>query len=207
MKTAILWLSLLWLMALPLMGQDNPKLEVFGGYQFQDIGGNLGWQMGNPYNGWDASATYNINQHFGVQGDFSGSYHHGSYAATPEVAAEPYHTTIYTFAAGPVFNFDSKGKIKPFVHALIGGAHINTPVVWGGGGIADTYGSKSGLAMMFGGGADFKYKKNMALRLVQFDWIIYNSSSMGDLIGAEGRSDSSIFASNVRISTGIVFHF
>jgi hypothetical protein len=200
MQKGLILLSLLLFLSLPLLAQDNPKLEVFGGYQYQSVGGNLGWQIGSPYNGWDTAATFNFAKHLGATGDFSGNYHSGTFGGGP------YYTHIYTYAGGPVYSFGSEGNFKPFVHTLFGGAHITTPSIYG---TSPTYVSGSGLTVMFGGGVDFKFKKKMAFRLAQFDWIYYHNTDLGDLIGhySASRGNSPNFASNVRISTGVVFRF
>ena len=83
MQKVLLWIALVGLLSFPLMGQDSPKLEVFGGYQYQSVGGNLGWQVGSPYNGWDTSVTFNLSKHLGATGDFSGNYHSGDFGGGP----------------------------------------------------------------------------------------------------------------------------
>jgi len=200
MRKAFLGISLLLIFSLRLTAQD--KLEVFGGYQYQDVGGNLGWQIGSGFNGWDGAVTYNITQHFGVTGDFTGNYHSGNFGGTP------YYSHIYTYAGGPAFSFGSTGShYKPFVHVLFGEAHITTPSQYGES--PDPYMSGSGIAMLFGAGVDYRLKKSMAIRLGQFDWIYYHNKDLGDFIGvySSSRGDSPNFASNVRISTGVVFRF
>ena len=199
MKLIMLWLSLLLVISIPVMAQDNPKLEVFGGYQYQTIGGNLGWQVGSPYNGWDTAVTFNFSKHFGATGDFSGNYHSGNFGGGS------YYTHILTYAGGPVYSFGSGSNLKPFVHAMFGGAHITTPVMYG---TSPTYASEGGYTAMAGGGVDYKLKKRIAVRLAQFDWIYYHNKDLGDFIGAKSsRGDSPNFTSNVRISTGVVFRF
>jgi len=191
------------LFALPasLAAQDTNKLDVFGGYEYQTVGGNLGWQMGSPYSGWDASATFKLTRRLGVSGDFSGNYHNGTYAGYS------YYSHILTYAGGPVYSFASVGNFTPFAHVLFGESHITTPSIYAN---PDTYVSGNGFTVMFGGGADYKVKKNISIRLAQFDWIDYVDSDMGKLInhGSGGnRSNSPNFADNARICSGIVFHF
>jgi hypothetical protein len=199
MRKLLLILSLFLIASLPVMAQNNPKLEVFGGYQYQSVGGNLGWQIGSPYSGWDTAVTFNFSKHLGATGDFSGNYHSGNFGGGP------YYTHIYTYAGGPVYSFGSGGNFKPFVHVLFGGAHITTPIMYGA---SPVYASQSGFTAMFGGGVDYKVKKSIAIRLAQFDWIYYYNKDLGDFIGANSsRGDSPNFADNVRISTGVVFRF
>jgi hypothetical protein len=66
----------LLLLSLPVMAQDNSKVEVFGGYQYLHIGNNSSAGLDNSqgFNGWGAAAQYNFNKNFGVEGEFGGAY-------------------------------------------------------------------------------------------------------------------------------------
>jgi hypothetical protein len=128
------------------VAQAAPKAEIFGGYQYTHLDG------GPSMNGWNASLTGNITSHFGITGDFSGSYKSGV----------KFHT--YTF--GPVISADLK-VVKPFVHVLFGGGTFS-----GGG-------STTGLVAMAGGGLDVGRGK-LAFRLAQFDWMMTRFSGVTD---------------------------
>lgn len=86
-------------------GQELPKPEVFGGFQFTSLDG--GWHG----SGWNGAASMYFTRYIGVTGDFSGVYGTGS------------SFTTYTF--GPVVS-THKSMISPFAHALFGGGHIST---------------------------------------------------------------------------------
>jgi hypothetical protein len=166
------------------MAQDNPKLEVFGGYQYLNIGlySTQPFNAG-AFNGWNAAATANLSKYFGVEGDFGGAY---NYLTSSRASLK-----IYTYSGGPVV-YMNKGRIKPFVHALVGGIHLSAPI------------SQNGYTVMAGGGVDAKVNRAIAIRLVQADWLYYNFSNT-TVHGAEilGFSHSN----NVRISTGVVLRF
>jgi len=153
------------------MAQDYPKAEIFGGYQYLRLGGDLGDLNAN---GWNVSLTGNFNNWFGVAGDFSGTY--------KTVSGVSGH--VYSYTGGPVVSLNSGGKVNPFVHALFGGSNFG-----GGGGS-----SINAFTMMFGGGADVKVARALAIRLFQADWVYYRNAGVGE-------------SKNVRISTGIVFRF
>jgi len=177
------------LMSMPLLAQDNAKLEVFGGWQYQHLGGDMGYVLGNSLPvGWNASVTGKINKHLGVTADFSGNYKSYTNAG---IAG---HTHLYTFTGGPVYSLNSESKFNPFVHVLFGGAHVSAPYLYNISTNTAQYTSSNGFTTMFGGGVDYKAKKNIAVRLAQFDWVYYHFS---------GRS----YAGNVRYSSGVVFHF
>jgi hypothetical protein len=119
-------------------------------------------------NGFNGQATMYINKWLGVSGDFGASYATGG-------------LKYYTYTGGPVVS-THKGQFSPFAHFLIGGARAS-----------DSFGGINGLAMMPGGGVDMG-RNQLAVRLVQFDWLI-------------NRFDGITSKNNARISTGLLFRF
>jgi hypothetical protein len=194
MRKFLVWIVLPSFYALPLMAQDTPKLLVFGGYQYLHAGNLDGSNDGASTNGWNASATVNFSKHLGVAADFGGSYKGRFAEAANNNNYLPYfHAYTYTF--GPVFSLNSGGKINPFAHALVGGAHLSPTecVVYG----ADQCGSNpsySGFAMMLGGGLDARTDKHAGFRIFQADWVYLPAQQGGH-------------AKNVRLSTGFIFLF
>ncbi len=185
MRKLFLGTVLLSLFALPLMAQD--KVEVFGGYQYLHIGQNTTLDTnGQGFNGWNAAAAYNFRKHIGVEGDFSGTY------AT--VSGVSWH--VYTYAGGPVVSMPM-GRIKPFAHVLFGGVKLSESD-------SGVSASESGFTTMFGGGVDVKAIKNISVRLAQVDWLYYH---FGSTTIATVPVPSFSGSNNVRISTGVVFHF
>jgi opacity protein-like surface antigen len=157
------------------IAQDAPKAEIFGGYQYTrvDAGGT-----GINANGWNASLTGYFNNWFGVAADFSGAY--------KTISGVDFKVHSYTF--GPVVSLNHEGTVSPFVHALFGGARATADAgIFGSG-------SDNGFTMAFGGGADAKVSENLAIRVVQADWVYYRFSGVGE-------------TKNARISTGIVLRF
>jgi hypothetical protein len=152
-----------------LMGftQETPKPEVFGGYQYTRFDG------GTNASGFNGQATIYINKWLGVSGDFGGAFPSGG--------------KFLTYTGGPVVS-THKGQFSPFAHFLIGGAHASATDPLSG----TTVGA-NGLAMMPGGGVDMG-SKQLAFRLVQFDWLISRFSGVTD-------------KNNARISSGLLFRF
>ncbi len=180
MQKFFVLVAFLGLLALPLMAQDNPKVEVFGGYQYEHIGNILNTGIDVNANGWDGALSYFFSKNLGVTGDFSGVY-----------KSEDGGTAhIYTYSGGPVFAL-REGKINPFVHALFGGSNLC-------GCLSEGKVSVNGFTMMMGGGVDYKVNKRISIRLGQFDWVYYRGSYAGF---------TKSFSDNVRISTGVVFKF
>ena len=194
MRKFVLGAIFLGLFVLPLMAQDTPKAEVFGGYQYQYLGGDF---TGLNTNGWDASVTANINKHFGIAGQFGGVYKSETVTSDDVSVTAKAHLYDYTF--GPVIAMDFSAKINPFVHVLFGGFTIGGTgagclVGSGSESCASASASTNGLAMKFGGGVDYNLSKRIAIRPIQFDWNYYH---------ANGQSESS----NISIATGIVIRF
>lgn len=177
MRKTLAAIFLFGLCSLPLLAQDYPKVEVFGGYQYLRLGGD------NPAinaNGWNASVAANLNKTLGIAADFSGAY--------KTVFGVSVKTYSYTF--GPVISFNHEGKVNPFAHALFGGNHVGAYLA----GFNGVSASTNGFTMMYGGGADVKVSRRFAIRVAQADWVYYRIS---------GNNSSR----NLRISTGIVARF
>lgn len=191
MKYFLILVVLMGLFSIPMVAQDYPKAEVFGGYQYLhtgDIsaGGQTLQNSSQGWNGWDAGATGYFTKYLGVQGDFSGTY-----ATISGVSGH-----VYTYAGGPVVAY-REGKINPFVHALFGGIHL------GGSGFGAS-GSLNGFTMAVGGGVDVQATKVISVRLIQADWVYYHFGST-TIDGVQVPSFSQ--SNNMRIVTGIVFRF
>jgi len=199
MRQVMLAVLVIGLLSLPLMAEDNSKVEVFGGYQYlrlNDVGG-CGSSNGCPNinaNGWDAAATAYFNRFLGVTGDFSGTYNTQSVSVEGITASIPLH--FYTFAGGPVVAF-REGKINPFVHALFGGVHVSASASAEG---ASASVSQTGFLTAVGGGVDVKLNRVIAVRLVDGDWVYYHFSG---IFGGPSYSSNG----NIRIATGIVLKF
>jgi hypothetical protein len=186
MRRSLLLSAMLVLLPMPLLAQEYPRAEAFGGYSYfraNPEGFNL--------NGWNASISGNVSPWFGIVGDFSG--HYGS----PSVFGftVPFvNLSSYTFMAGPRIMARS-GAVTPFAQFLIGGSRAST----------SSFGvtlSDDALAAAVGGGVDIRVNNWMAVRAVQADYIMTRFNSLEDRIfGANGRQN------NLRISAGIVFRF
>ncbi len=138
----------------PLLAQDSPQVEVFGGYQFNRQGSG---QFALNQNGWNASVTGNINKVVGFTGDFGGFYK----------SLNGVNFKAYSYTFGPVVSFNHEGKVNPFVHALFGRTHFTDSL-----GPASI--TSNGFTMMYGGGADVKLSPRFAYRLIQADWVFYH---------------------------------
>lgn len=144
---------LILLATLSAAAQDTPKAEVYAGYSYIRSGGE-------NFRGWNASVAGNLNDWFGLVGDFSGNY-------LPQANAH-----IYTYTFGPQLTYRKHSRVTPFFHALVGGARI---------GVSGA-GSDSGFAANVGGGIDIKVTDHFAVRAIQADGLItrFGGNTTGD---------------------------
>jgi opacity protein-like surface antigen len=161
-------------------GQDAPRAEVFGGYQyFRASSGTPGIDSLN-LNGWNASFSGYFTHYFGVTGDFSGAY------GTPTILGFGVNTKVHTYMFGPVVRLTNASKFTPFAHVLFGGGHIS-------GEVAGVSASDNGFTWAGGGGLDVNLNSRVAVRAAQADFLQTR-------FGGDSQN-------NFRYSAGVVFKF
>jgi hypothetical protein len=164
MRRLTLLLGLFFLVSLTARGQD--KVELFGGYTYLHY---KGAPAGN-LSGWEFSGQYKFANWLGGVADLDA--HYGS------PSGFDIKTTSFLF--GPQVSFPA--RISPFLHVLIGGAHIRES------GVTDT-----SFSTALGGGIDMRVAPYFSWRIFQAD----------DLVTRFFHGTQN----NARISTGIVFRF
>ena len=161
------------------LAEGTPKVEVFGGYSVvhhPEGRGSLN------LHGWNASIAGNLNDWFGVVGDFEG--HYGS----PEVFTFSVgDIREHSFFGGPKIAYRKNERFTPFGHALFGMTRSSVET-FGLGFPADR-----AFATAFGGGLDVKLTDHIAVRAVQADWVQTHFD--------RDRQNS------LRLSFGVVFRF
>jgi opacity protein-like surface antigen len=177
---------------------DYSKVDIFGGYsyvrfQFPNSGFNA--------NGGSGQVTYNFNSVIGLTGDFGG-YH---VAATNNNGSG----TVFTYLFGPKFTF-REGHWSPFIQTLFGGSWLGagiecviTPSVRPQGAAVSGCGASTSFnafSMALGGGADYKVSDHVSVRLFDVDYLLTRFDAQE--VGGKNNTQS-----NVRLSTGFVFHF
>jgi hypothetical protein len=180
--------------------QAQDKIEVFGGYSY--VHAQTSWteallcpQVTCPFrlvkpklnlNGWEVSGIYKANRWLGLGADFSG--HYGSFSGAS------YHLQTYLF--GPQISLP--GKISPFAHVLVGGAHATSGVGAGSSSIVTAANGTPNdtFAAIVGAGIDIKVAPFLWFRPVQIDYLAtrFNQPNSGT-------------QSQPRFSAGVVFHF
>lgn len=156
------------------LAQDYPKAEVSGGYMYMRL--NPG---GANCHGGGGSFAANLNDWFGVVGDFSGC------KVTGLVSGTSAHAFNYLF--GPRVTYRSYGSLTPYAHFLIGGERFTSSLT----GVGSA--SSNAFAMALGGGADYKMSEHLALRLIQVEYFYTHFG---------GATQN-----NARIQAGIVYRW
>lgn len=219
MKKFFIAAVLLLLVSSAAVAQDFPKFEVFGGYQFLKVNGlDEGVQAMSedfPSNavistpswlkrGFNASATWNINENFGIEASFLRNSDQ-ILKATVASTNSDYQAklTNSTFLVGPRFAFRKHSVVTPFAHVLLGvnNARVNPSLDVNG--VEVDLGengaevSNKGFAFAAGGGIDLTLNKLLAVRMVQADYIRANHTIEGQDYGLD----------NLSLSFGVVFRF
>lgn len=149
-----------------LSARAQDKIELFGSYSYQHYDGSPSGSL----NGWEVSGQYKFTSWLGGVADVDA--HYGSPSGID--------TRTVTYLFGPQVSFPA--PISPFVHVLIGGAHIRE------GGITDT-----SFSTALGGGIDMHIAPFLSWRIFQGDVVF---------TGFFGGTQH-----NARASTGLVFRF
>ena len=164
--------SLVLVSFLPLgaMASDPvPRGELFGGYSYflSDAGGSA-----VSFHGTELSIAENINRWFGGALDVSSHWNSG--------------VNVTTFMYGPVFSSRRNPRITPFVHVMGGG-------VRGGVGYLGISRARTTIGLQAGGGFDVRITKDLAMRVLQVDYVLSNFSGSHQ--------------ANFRGSIGLVYRF
>src|SRR5258708_22609530 len=136
-------------------------------------------------NGGRRAIAYNANHWFSAVADFGG-YH------TNNILGTGVDGTLSTYLFGPRISYRRDSRITPFGQVLLGVAHIA-----GDNGLAFST-SNNSFAMAIGGGVDFKVSHRLAIPPVHVDFLLTHFNELGT--GAQNQN-------NLRVSTGVVFHF
>ncbi|MBN1568637.1 MAG: outer membrane beta-barrel protein [Acidobacteria bacterium] len=165
--------------------------------------------------GFDASFTYNVNHYFGIEAAFQYNSNDimkfkGNVEQYPgDPVGYDYDANIdasdFSFMAGPKFAYRKVERITPFAHILFGINRVKmTPSLkidgedftgeftdeTGIGAIED-----SGFGLIAGGGLDVNVSDTIAIRPIQFDYLMGSHSDSGDNFKVH----------NIKLSFGIVF--
>jgi hypothetical protein len=171
---------------------DNPKFDVFAGYEWLRPGGTVPAPGSDPNNptpftlpdmprGAGTAFTYNFDPHWGLEGDF------GYNRDQPSASSE------WTTSAGPRFMARTEGA-NFFIHALVSFNRVS----YNAG--SNTH---NGVGMILGGGMDLPFTKNISWRLFGLDYV-WAQHNFADFAGPQFPNLRRPGFEGARLRTGIV---
>ncbi len=172
------------------IAQELPKAEIHGLYQYLRTS-TTGFPEQFNMNGGTAGITFYMGKHFGLEGDFGGSY-------TGNVRGFPVTVNEFHYLFGPKFAHRTE-KMTLFGHALFGGARLGgtiTDCVSNPDNCVSFGGSNNSFAMVVGGGFDIGGKR-FAVRPAQLDYFMTRFN-----VGGASNTQN-----NLRYAAGVVIKF
>jgi len=182
MKRLLLVLAVVMLCGLPVLAQDVPKAEIYGGYL-------LIHDENVTTNGIMAALEGNVMPRLGIVAEFG----FGAQTNKDLVPGDSIKLRAYQYLFGPRFSLLRTDKVRIFAHALFGGDTRSADATVNGTFWRD--GSTSFFAMAYGGGVDVAANKWLSIRLAQVDIEITRWNT-----GTNNTWDNSL-----RYSGGLVF--
>jgi hypothetical protein len=200
-------------LCLNAMAQEAPWWEFHAAYQFtayqtgqvQDVVTAISQPASLPnvsvgnhlnMNGWDLSVQENKNHWFGGIIDFSGGYATRnvtlSGAGATKVTAN-FSPALFTMGGGPQFTYRRSDRIQPFARVICAAAYSNlNPSKSVSDALSATAASLNtsdiGLAILAGGGIDYRLKNYAFLR------------TAGDYVHTSGFGEAT---NNFRVTAGV----
>lgn len=196
------------LFTLTLSATDYSKFETYLGYNFVRFNPNSEYVPSFDAHGGSGQFVYNFSKWVGVAADL-GAVNRGT------LGGGFVDATVIDFVAGPRVTWHNHSRFQPFVQALFGGAYStasarlsafpadvppiledflpNTPVT------VRVASSRTGFAMLAGGGLDIRLSKHVMFRPVEADYYLTRMPSL--LTGDDSNHN------NFRYSAGFNFTF
>jgi hypothetical protein len=226
MKKSLFVIGAVLLSALVASADEFGKYEAFLGYDWVKFNPSSscstttstcisrGFLPSFNANGGNGQFVYNFKKGFGVAFDFGA-------VTKGELNHQAIDATVFNFVVGPRYTFRfHEGRFRPFVQALFGGAYsaASTRLEILGGNVVTPHifppptvvnpdlpfstrfvTSRTGSAILLGGGLDIKMNKHVTFRPIGADYYMTRLPSL--LTGNQHN------ASNFRYSVGVNFLF
>jgi len=226
MKKSLFVIGAVLLSALVASADDSGRYEAFAGYSFVRFNPNSGCSASScgsflpsfNSNGGDGQFVYNTEKGIGVVLDV-GAVTKGTLNQTA------IDTTVLNFVAGPRYTYrHHDSRFQPFVQALFGGAYSTASTQLGilGGEVVTPHifppivvnsnlpitarlvESRTGFAMLAGGGLDIKINKHMTFRPIGADYYL---TRLPDFLTQNLPGHNHHNANNFRYTAGVNFVF
>ena len=185
---AVVWLlGVLGICATTVRAQEpSTKFDAFAGYSY--VRANPTSLPSFNMNGGEASLAYKANNWLSGVADFAG------YRTSRLIFSPPnFKGNMWTYQFGPRVTYRHLGRVTPYVQTLFGVAHATS----------DTYllgHNQTDFAMTLGGGIDYRLSHRLSLHLIEADDLVTRFKEFSEAARRPTQN-------NVRISTGVVFHF
>ena len=160
------WLPLaltLLLLSTAVFAQEEvtPKVDVFVGYSWMNVGGHVGAiNLKSINKGWGAASTYNFNKYLGLTLDIDA--HYGDIA------------NVSTVSIGPRLKFREE-HFQPFIETLLGLHRLSVAGL----------GTDNRIGAVLGGGIDIPLTKRVGLRLIEADYVWAHHNFTPVIIGGQ----------------------
>jgi hypothetical protein len=179
-----LWFCLLFFLLLPQSGRcQQSQLDFATNYSFlrtNPAGGSGSFDS----NGGSVSAAWHVRPWLGVAADFGGY----SFGGQPQGVGGH----LFTYTIGPRVSYRREGRSwAPFGQLLVGGARVS-------GTLNGQSASENGVALIVGGGADVRLTAQLAVRVLEVDYLMTRFTRVNDTPGVQN---------DLRVSAGVVLHF
>jgi len=185
LKAVVCLLAVVSLFSATVSAQEVPKFDLFAGYSYVRAHPGTSGVDGFDLHGGSASLAYSANRWLSGVADF-GAYHSG------DISGTGVDGTLSTYLFGPRVSYRHPAHFTPFAQVLFGVAHIG-----GSNGLSFST-SNNAFAMALGGGLDAHVTHHFSLRPIEVDYLLTRFNEFGN--GAQNQN-------NLRVSTGVVFHF
>jgi len=189
--SCLLMLTVVLLSAVTLAQDvENPKYEIFVGYQWLHPGGSVPSPFASynapvamkladmPY-GVGAAFTYNFQKYFGLEGDFGRNW-------------DDSETTV---SVGPKASFHMEESTF-FLHTLLSYNHLDV----------DGLPNGNGIGAILGGGWDLRVNRRFSLRLAEADYV-WARQNYASIVTAAVPDLRRVQLEGVRLRAGLVFNF
>ena len=217
MKLRYAVLMAVTLLAKTGFSQEEPeKIDLFGEYSYLRFNPTLPGLQSRSFNGGGGGATFFINDHFGVKGEFMG---YGSTTWTEtfqsQLVVAPHGTTttipvgtysasadMFTYQFGPVVRVPWR-SVTLFGETLFGGSNTSgygnlEKAIDAGGGTLTISSAQHPFSMAVGGGLDVNVSRNVAIRVAEVDYFLTRYTNPITLSNNQN---------NFRYLGGVVFRF
>jgi hypothetical protein len=209
MKKCIRVVGVAALFVVTAVADEWPREEIFLGYNFAKFNPNSDFVPSFNANGGSGQFQYNFLKYLGVAMDV-GAVNKGV------LNGFSVNTTVMNFVAGPRVTLHNRSRFVPFVEGLVGGAYatMSTRLTALPAGIPSALppglvlppdsplsvrvnASRTGFALLAGGGLDLKVSRHVAIRLFEADYYLMR---LPDLLTGNNTTQN-----NFRYAGGVNF--